>query len=284
MYRLAGRAAVRANARYQRLMGAALLFITLGSIAVTISTWRPEYHMQASLIAAALFGIGLLSVLIIQIGHLPDEAFRARALAISIKSLAWRYMAKAPPFEPGISSFEVDNRYLSLLRSLHGAAEAIGGPPRSAEPSKEEITTRMREIRAQPLQKRRASYFVGRVARQRTMEDLKGANSLKGTRVFGLMVGTALTAAVATAVYQSVNPLGLGQMAAPIATLSTALIAWFWLNRTPFNTSISKLAAYELELIAGKEPSVQTDRDLSRLAADAELAIDRQYSMWAARR
>ena len=60
---------------------------------------------------AVALGLGSLLTLSIRVSNLDKTWFSARAVAESIKTLAWRYMTRADPYNASLTPQEVDERF-----------------------------------------------------------------------------------------------------------------------------------------------------------------------------
>lgn len=283
LYRKAGRAALRARRRHDFILKLAYIAIVLGALVSAAAPLLGAYRAEAYLAAAGLLAGALLMTLVIEIGGLARHLYGARVLAESIRSISWRYMAKAAPFQPGLSAHEVDNRFMATLRVILNAREALRVLP-GLEPSTDEITERMRHIRAQPAAARAATYFRARIERQRAVHaSLAAALRRQGLvlltiLVLALAAGLALGLLMAFRADLPVRPLPA------FAALGAAALGWASHRRNQEQFLAHRLAEYELGLIAARQDFVHTDGELSRLATDAENALAKEHTMWAARR
>ena len=135
----------------------------LGLLVITASTglypWKTESGVDASAIVAAIaFGVvALLEVHLLQ--SRPERSwYRARALAESVKTLAWRYMVRGRPFA---SDDELRDRFLERFDALRGEAKDVALVPTDgpAEP----ITDAMTTARAADFERRKQLYLDGRI-------------------------------------------------------------------------------------------------------------------------
>lgn len=283
LYRSAGAAAIRIRRTHSSLLGFSYLALVLAGAASTAALTFAQYSTPLQLGSAALFGSALVAILIIELAGLGRKSFGTRALAESIRSISWRYMAKAAPFQVGLSAHEAENRFLASLRVILNARESLKVLPR-LEPSSAEITEQMRYVRALPAGARAATYFSARINRQKTVYSALAADSRGQTRIAAFLTLFSLAAGAVTAGLTALQPeIDLPVLPA-LGMIATASLGWGSYRRAQELTSSHRLTAYELGLIAARQQFVNNDQDLSMLATDAENAIAKEYTLWAARR
>lgn len=283
LYQQAGRAALRARRLHDTFLRLAYSSIVLAVIVSLISPLLSSFESQANLAAATLLGLTLAAVLVVEFGGLGRSAYGARVLAESIRSISWRYMAKAAPFQPGISAHEVDNRFIATLRVIMNAREALRVLPR-LELATDEITEKMRQIRAQPAFARADTYFRARVERQRLVHSALAAGNRRQALVLAMISISALAAGLALSLLMALRTDLPVQPVPAFAALGAAALGWSSHKRNQELYVAHRLTEYELGLIASRQDFVNNDQELSRLATDAENAIAKEHTLWAARR
>lgn len=283
LYRQTGRAALRARRVHDSALRLAYICLVLGAFVSLASSLLAPFEDEINLAAAVLLGLALAAVLVTEFGGLARSAYGARVLAESIRSLSWRYMAKAAPYQPGLSAHEVDNRFMASLRVILNAREALQVLPR-LEVTSGEITERMRQIRAQPAASRAATYFRARIDRQRMVHNALAAGNRRQSLVMTMISVSALAAVLALGLLMALRT-GLPIQPVPaFAALGAAALGWSSHKHNQELFVAHRLTEYELGLIASREDFVNSDQDLSRLATDAENAIAKEHTLWAARR
>jgi hypothetical protein len=131
---------------------------------------RAQYGL---LIVASIFGVGFSRepiyfvayafVIILSIGALVYTAIRKpekdwyqlRAFAESIKTLTWRYVARAHPFETASDIRYPNTQLRTLLRQNIEDSKHIGNALRGYSLSTEQVTQKMRQIRELELSERK---------------------------------------------------------------------------------------------------------------------------------
>lgn len=160
----ADRTSMQGQGRYLRLVRADLVLVVvaagLGAVgAVVPDGQRPVF---AALTAIALIG-GLVLKTTLRQRNDDQEWFGGRAVAESVKSSSWRYMLRLEPYEDDQSA---DARFVQSLAAIQSARVTLGHALPETPQAWEEITPRMRQVRALPLVERRAVYLSERLEDQ----------------------------------------------------------------------------------------------------------------------
>lgn len=211
--------------------------------------------------------------------------YEARAVAESVKTLAWKYTVRARPFGGPADSAEVDQEYLAQVSDLLQAFEDSGAIPPGAVP---EITDGMRELRATGLMERRMLYLRLRVEGQRTWYLAKAAACESQSVSWGLGTAALMILGGAAAVAEALGALSV-QIFGASAAAAAAMIAWTQLKQLRPLVSAYQLAAKELDVVWGKLSTLdlsdqEAEASWSGLSGDAEDAVAREHTSWRARR
>lgn len=206
----------------------------------------------------------------------PDEAwYQGRAAAESVKSLTWCYVTGADPFP--LDADDVDQAFIDRLRQIVSELNHVDAPVTPGD----QITSRMRALRATSFTARRDAYVVGRIEDQQNWYATKAGFHRKRGRqlmsgaVVSSIIGLVLGLLRAEGVIE-VDFLGL------FATIGAALVAESQLRQHNFNATAYTLAAQELAMAASLAKNAQ-ESAWPRLVGEAEEAISREHTMWCAR-
>ena len=206
-----------------------------------------------------------------------ERWYRGRAVAESVKTLAWSYAVGGDPFPR--AGAEADQRFLerieALVRSV-GSVELVAttGP---------QITPEMAELRQRPLAERRETYRRARIAEQAEWYRAKAAaNRAAGRRWLALAVA-ANAVGLAGAIGRFVD-LYDADVLGVAAAVAGAAIAWSQLRQHRNLATAYALAAQELGVVGDRLRDPTTEEDWVEAVADAEAAISREHTMWLARR
>jgi hypothetical protein len=206
----------------------------------------------------------------------PAEAwYEGRAAAESVKSLTWSYATGADPFP--IDAADVDHAFIARLRQIVRELSQVNSQAATGE----QITARMRELRASTFAERRDAYVRGRIEDQRDWYAGKAtfhrrrAKQLIGAAVASSIAGLILGVLRAQMVI-STDLLGI------FAALGAALVAESQLRQHTINASAYALTCQELGMVSSVA-SRANEESWPRMVSEAEEAISREHVMWCAR-
>jgi hypothetical protein len=251
-----------------------LLTIVAVSGALTFQAKRVDF---AGVAAASAFGlVGFLEAYLWRAR--PEKSwYGARAIAESIKTLAWRYAVRAAPFGDDSA---VDSRLLDRLRRVQSEVSALVVIPHGDRP--ELITSSMRALRALPFEQRRATYLRDRIENQISWYRLKARwNDARATAwSVGLMFLNAggMVAAICKATgIITVDVLGF------VGAAAAAGVAWMQTRQYASLAAAYATTHHELTIVR-ERILIASEDTWAREVSDAEEAISREHTMWQASR
>ncbi|MFI9830482.1 DUF4231 domain-containing protein [Streptomyces sp. NPDC051913] len=259
--------------RLQLALAAALF----GGIAATVDS-----HGRVEKTAAALALTAFIAALLTEIHLLRDKPeerwYNGRALAESVKTLAWRYMAGAAPFPPSLSDDEARDVLLTRIHDLTTEANLPGLTFGQAQ-----VTDRMREVRALDFADRKSAYLALRVADQEGWYNAKARLNKQNSGKWRSILILFEVLGVATS---TVSLLDLADVDASSVVAAAIAAAGAWLEVKQYDnlSSAYSLTATELGFVRMTGENVTTEPDWSRYVVSAEQAISREHTMWLARR
>jgi conflict system pore-forming effector with SLATT domain len=276
------RAASNASGRAQRLflwlVGADLALLVLAGVSGAVE-WTGQAEQAAAFATAAFMAFGLVLALVIQQERLERTWYDGRAVAESVKTIAWRYMTKTKPYQ----GETVDKRFIADLRKIMNERRELAAALRG-DVSADPITPTMERVRSFDTAGRLKVYLRERIGdQQRFYSERANENQDRQRRWFLAVVGLQAAGLIA-AVVEAARPESRFSPAGIFATAAAAGLAWIQLKRHRELAQAYRLAAHELSLICAEAGRVGTDAELSAFVADAENAISREHTMWVARR
>jgi hypothetical protein len=276
-WRSANAASLRGQAwvlRYQRgRLGGALLAALSGAL-----TWKAgAVDLAAALIAAGFF-IAFVCEIASWVHRPENDWYLGRALAESVKTLAWRYAVAADPFGPHLNENQAhDVMRERLSEILDETKERI-----VVETPAPEFTPKMEELRVKSFAERRDAYIQGRTEDQRKWYAEKAAHNRQRALLWRIALITAETIALVLATLRittgwSINFAGL------LGAFIGAGAAWMALKQYTTLASAYSTASNELAIQTGKLRE-RSESEWPLVAADAEEAISREHTLWMASR
>ena len=293
LFRQADAAAIRAQRRFFRSLGAELLFLLFGSRAnlftilpfatgpTTVLGLTVHPLPIAELVAAGLIGVALVLRLYRYGARLDTHWYEARAVAESAKSLAWRYAVGGDLFEVTKPAQEADGLFRSRLQeTLIDLSRPVRGVVYSEDG---QITDSLRRLRGRDLATRRLAYLEGRVADQQTWYQRKQAWNGRRAR---LTQGISITLEAASSLLAVAQAIGL--LAVNLQTLATAIlaggIAWSQAHRYQDLAATYDVAAKEAKAMQRLLPTGPEEAAWADFVAHAETAFSREHRLWRATR
>jgi hypothetical protein len=274
----------RAQNLYTRLVWLDLAFLIFGALVTSLAVEIKEMRVILAILGATTLGAGAFITTLLNINKYDKNWFGGRALAESVKTIAWRYMIGAGPYNCDLNPRKVDELFITeIKRILHENKSTGSGLGPSSQVS-DQITNKMREIRALSTLDRKKIYLKYRIEDQQHWYT-KNAEMSKNSaeKWFQWVIIIQFLALVAAIILVALPDL-VFNAAGVLSTVATALIAWLQVKRYQDLSHSYSVASQELAMIHSIERHVETDEQLSRFVMDAEMAISREHTMWLARR
>jgi len=207
--------------------------------------------------------------------------YGTRALAESIKTITWRYMMRAEPFDN--NDTEAKKHFLASLRKILQSNKKISAQATEIINLKQ-ITDNMLVTRAKSLHERKLVYKEYRIENQQAWYANKANINRKKSKYwfFGLiaMNSTAISFSIGKIIWPHIPfwPTDIFVIAAG------AIMTWMQVNRYQELAASYTLAAHEIGLLNAELPEDQDEKKFSLFVSDAENAFSREHTQWQARR
>lgn len=283
LYRGADAAASSAQRTYLLLQRAHLgSLIAAAVVGIFISLTTGAAIVWTYTAMAVVLAVGLLVFWVGRSRQYDKVWFDCRAIAESIKSMAWRFMMRTPPFHNASSA---DQGFIFQMREIREARpdchKHIAGV---AAASGTAITDFMRQARELPFDQRKSLYIQERLRDQRSWYSSNATlNARNGDRWFWATAGLQ-GIAIAAAIIQAVAG-GVGFNIVPgLTTWAAAFAAWNQIKRHDELTKTYSVPAQELAELEAIASSLTAESDFPQLVEQVEEAISREHTMWCARR
>lgn len=239
-------------------------------------TWEhPGFHPWAGL-ALAAFSVALVVEILLWTQQPERDWYAGRAVAESVKTLAWRYAVAGPPFSTDVTEPKV------LLRDRMAEVVAQGGERLVLDSDDPPATPAMNDLRTAPLERRRTTYLQNRLQVQKKWyADNARRNKKRAVQWrLALVVGEILAVVLAGGRAFDMWDVDIsGVLAAAVAGGA----AWLGTKRHSTLATSYALATRELALVRAK--LVDADEESWPAAvAEAEDAISREHTLWLASR
>jgi hypothetical protein len=250
------------------LVGSALLSI------ISIQHW-------SILVLQLIFLLGALGCSIYLFSMRPDQLWYAgRAVAESIKTVTWRYVCRAEPFQG--DDVSARSNFQQTLKAIVDQNRDVCGAL-TKHLSEAQITPVMEQLRARNLTERRATYAAERIVNQLNWYAKKAAYNRYMSKSFFWVLIVTNSMAVLFAVLRIVFPNMLFITDVFVA-IAASLLSWMQAKRFSELAASYALAAHEISLIREQSLLPDTDERFSLFVGDAENAFSREHTQWVARK
>jgi hypothetical protein len=279
LYRSADQESGRAQRSYLRSLRVRLVALVAAAFGGALTVTTAGGFQLGGGLAFLAFACALGAELFLATTSPLTTWYEGRAAAESAKTLAWRYMVRAEPFE--IDAPDTDKQFLaqtySLLQDLRSISVATGAT------DAHQISDKMRQVRALDFDERRKVYLADRIADQQRWYSEKARWNDRQARLWALvsivlqiagLIGGALKA------FGWINFDLLGFLAAAAGSVT----AWFEAKQHRNLATAYGIASQELASIASELPTVNSEERWAAFVGKAEEAISREHTLWRASR
>ncbi len=279
LYRSADRESERAQRSYLRSLRVRLIALVVAAFGGALTVTTSGGFQIGGGLAFLAFACALGAELFLATTSPLTTWYEGRAAAESAKTLAWRYMVRAEPFD--VDASDIDKQFLaqtySLLQDLRSISLGAG------EADAHQISDKMRRVRALDFDERRKVYLADRIADQQRWYSEKARWNDRQARVWALvsivlqiagLIGGALKA------FGWINFDLLGFLAAAAGSA----MAWFEAKQHRNLATAYGIASQELASIASELSTMNSEERWATFVSQAEEAISREHTLWRASR
>ena len=209
--------------------------------------------------------------------------YEGRAVAESIKTLCWKFMIGAKPFDIKLTSKQAESLLIENFRDVIGHRKNFFQLIGSDFAKQHQLPDVLTQVREMDLKNRIETYKAKRLESQKKWYSDKVDENKKWRNISFTFIILAQLLALCALIFNFKYDLNVS--IAPIfITISTSFIAWLQLKRYQELSQSYLITATELSLIKSKIHHIETDKDLSEFVEDSESAISREHTLWLARR
>ena len=277
LYRSADKLSLDSQKHFFRILKIHLVVLVTAAVLSAINItdkWVYVFQLLA-LIAALGCSVYLWGVR-------PDRYWYAgRAVAESVKTITWRYVSRAEPFQT--EDVIAKNDFKQSLRMIFEQNQDVCSKLIDYA-NQEQFTVVMQEMRTSSLDNRKGNYCEKRIKDQRDWYAKKAAFNKKKANLFfwGLIIANFFGVVLAILKMTEINPIYLPVDV--IITLAASLLSWMQAKRFTELSASYALTAHEIGFIHEQLDRINTEDEFSKFVGDAENAFSREHTQWAARR
>ena len=142
----------------------------------------------------------------------------------------------------------------------------------------------MRSLRSATLEERKGTYLAERVSSQRRWYGNQARSNRESENAYFILILIGQFLAFVAAILLVEHPESKVKLTGFFVSLTSALIAWLQLKQHKELAQSYAVTELDLALVQEQAQHVASNRELSDFVGDAENAISREHTLWAARR
>ncbi len=283
LYLTASDVSRRGQRSYKNLIFANLALVVLAAVLSSLSGWISERFDEAFTIAIVIALLGAMATKFLnQQIHGDRDWFDGRAVAESVKTNAWRYMMRVPPFQDDATS---DRTFVTRLTSILTEYKSLNQNLSALPVEMRQITGQMRHLRRLDWQDRRAVYMHERLDSEAQWYRGKVADARRASDRWMWASFGAEFSGVVFALSTFVLPVSVMiNLIGVVSSLAAAFQAWTQVGRHTELSHSYALACQELVAIGNLMEEASTEDAFIAAVENSEEAISREHTMWVAKR
>jgi hypothetical protein len=282
----ANHASANAQERYLHLTKGTLILLVLGggfaaaAPLSALSSVRPALAISSALLLAA----SLMVTLYLRARKPEQLWYGGRAVAESAKSMAWRYMTRAAPYQTDAADPPTDRRFVFDLESIVKERKQLAFGFGGEFDQQPQISDHMRAVRRSELTVRCQLYLEERIRDQRTWYGGQAKKNREAETRYSYAILAIQLTAVLAAIALIAWPASEIRLTGLFVSIASAFIAWIQLKQHKELAQSYSIAELELGFIEERARHLNNEEELSNFVSDAENAISREHTLWIARR
>ncbi|WP_051840808.1 DUF4231 domain-containing protein [Streptomyces sp. NRRL F-5126] len=278
LFHAADSASLRAQRHYLRASSLRLALALIAAVVGVVSLHVAGVEAGALGVAVA-FALALMVEVWLALQRPEEEWVNGRAVAESVKTLAWRFAVGAHPF-PRTCSDEgaeeaLKHRQNDLLLSV---PEATLIPPVTTQ-----VSAGMRRLRSEDLATRKEGYLSARIMQQYDWYARKARWNASRAQAWRMVLVASEVCGIALALARAYDAWSW-DLSGIAAAIVGAGAAWLGTKQHQPLARNYTIASHELLAIHARLTHIDDEETWAAEVADAEEAISREHTMWRASR
>ncbi len=233
-------------------------------------------------ILQAMVLLGALGCAIYLFVARPDRHwYSGRAVAESIKTITWRYISKAEPFNNSneIDSYQFGEKLKAIVNQNKDVLGLLNTHLDGTQISKE-----MEAFRAASVEERLMRYKEKRIVEQQSWYANKARSNRKMVSKSFIVLILTLAVSIFFSIAKIRFPSTLYWPTDFFVTVAAGVLSWIQAKRYQELAVSYSLTAHEISFIRQQANAYMTDTELSKFVGDAENAFSREHTQWVARK
>lgn len=284
LYQASDTAAIRAQRRHYLLTKTEITLLVI--IALTSSfPWNDEQiKIWAAIVSVILLLSGLFVGVLKSLKKFDHIWFRCRAIAEAVETESWLFEMKVGSYYDTNADSGAEVNFIESLKEILSSQTSVSPTIVSSLQGGPQITDQMRQLRAKDLKDRKEYYIQNRIGGQMNWYTEKSKWNHEKAFQWFLLTWFLQFVAVIIAVIIIYFSHPLMQTVGIITTAAAGAMSWKnSKNYSELSQSYS-LVAQRLLLLEPRANQVTTEGELSDLILEVERIINRERTMWFARR
>ena len=205
--------------------------------------------------------------------------YAGRAVAESVKTLTWRFISRAEPFN-GADDIN-RSEFIQKLKDI--TEQSMNLSEMSPKIDLSQISNEMLELRNNDFETRKKYYLEKRIIDQQNWYFKKANYNKKRGNFFFIILIITNVIGLAVSLIRIKNPEILNFNEITI-TITGGLVSWIQSKKFQELSASYSLAAHEISFVKEQYYKINNEKELSNFIGDAENAFSREHTQWVARR
>jgi len=254
----------------------------MGLLTIAVLISAANSPLPGVAVAQSLVLLGALGCAIyLYLGRPDRHWYSGRAVAESVKTLVWRFISKAEPFN---NSDAADRHNFTLrLSKIVEQNKGVAGLL-STHLDGVQISNEMEMRRQAEVTERIEYYREFRIVDQQRWYAKKASYNRRMVNGYFAFLFVTICVAIFFSITKIEYPAASFWPTDVFVTLAAGILSWIQANRFQELSASYALTAHEISLIRQQAISTMTDDELSSFIGDAENAFSREHTQWIARR
>lgn len=262
--------------RFLRAQKGQLALLILAALGGSTS-WVLCKSFELSAFITMLSLLGAVFIRLYLVTNTPEKKwYNGRAAAESIKTLSWKFVSGATPFEKTKRDSDVQRLFLSRVSEILATVPTLDQPSVGAR----QLTKSMKDERKKSFKDRKSYYIANRIEDQITWYNNKSTFNSKRSSLWGGSLLVVEIFAIILAILRFANIIEL-DLAGVTATVVAAGISWIQSKQYETLSQSYAVTAQELARVGSLLDSTG-QRDWPTNVEQAEEAISREHTLWLA--
>ena len=279
LYQAADEASLKCQKNYLFLIRSYLLILILASLFSFIGITTKIL----AIISAILFFATISISIYILVKQYQKKWYNLRALAESVKTLTWRYMMCAEPFQISQNNKEVKQKFSEMLNKILQQNKTNAEEFSGISNSYDQLSETMQNVREKIIAERKLFYLEKRIKEQRKWYSKKTISNKRGYKIWFSLMIISQVVAVVTVLCRIAYP-NFEYFPTEVLTVCTAsILSWIQLKNYQEHSAAFSLASLEIGTFQNYILEITDEKEFSEFVIESENAFSREHTQWAAK-